>query len=399
MRYGCSTTTLTTSQTHRVRIALFTAAFTLLGCAPGTVPHRPGCVAGAPYIGPPFAPAFDRSAFPATRIDWTAALPAVVQARLADVWEGGIVGTGATVASVTVARIADGARVPGVWSARIGPREPQPFWWGSVGKMATASIIMQMEAEGALSLDDTVERWFPDYPGAETLTLEHLLTHTGGVHSFDRDAALRGRQDFVSPERLIAASARRGLDFCPGTNWLYSNTGYVMLSRIVERVDGAPLSKVVARRVAAPIGATTMLTLGPETDPGALVAPVGRLEGAVQTFATTGGAGPVAGGADDMVRLLEAFATGRLAGINARDGAVARLVPMFSSTASYGRGIMVIDVPGDGGTTRWIGHTGGSPDAKAVAVYDTRRRTYVGMLLNTDVDAERLALALLQALD
>lgn len=182
-------------------------------------------------------------------------------------------------------------------------------------------------------------------------------------------------------------------------NWLYSNTGYVMLALIAESVDQQSFAQIVEHRVASPLGLSTLRVLGPDIDPQSVVAPKGKPAGSIAAFATIAGAGPVAGETPDMVALLGAWLDGRLIGEEARDRTLSALYPMFDSSASYGRGIMVIDVPDQEVATRWIGHLGGSPDAKAVLVYDTYRRTYVALALNTDANGEALALSILAALD
>jgi D-alanyl-D-alanine carboxypeptidase len=113
----------------------------------------------------------------------------------------------------------------GLWSETIGLAATEPetalteisiFWWASVGKLLTASVILQQVAEAQLTLNQTIDIWLPDYPQAQVITVEHLLTHTGGVFSFQQDCALRERTDYTPSDELIAIAARHGADFCPG---------------------------------------------------------------------------------------------------------------------------------------------------------------------------------------
>lgn len=60
------------------------------------------------------------------------------------------------------------------------------FWWASAGKMFTSSVILQLVSEGKIALNQTIDPWFPNYPQAQFITVEHLLTHTGGVFSFQQ---------------------------------------------------------------------------------------------------------------------------------------------------------------------------------------------------------------------
>lgn len=383
-----------------------TSALLIAGCAwDGTsmqISKQPACKASSAYDGRALRPAVNIAALPVRPATAVQSFPASVQTALSSRWQEGLTASGATTGAITIMQLgAAGTDEPASsWSSfNGGDGDARSFWWASAGKIVTASVILQLEREGALAITDNIDRWFPDFPGAELITIEQLLTHTSGAFTFDNDAQIRLRQYYIPPAELIAASARQGLDFCPGTNWLYSNTGYVMLALIAESVDQQSFAQIVERRIASPLGLSTLHVLGPNTDPQSVVAPKGKPGGSIAAFATIAGAGPVVGDAPAMVALLSAWLDGRLIGEDARNRALTTLYPMFESSASYGRGIMVIDVPDQEGATRWIGHLGGSPDAKAVLVYDLVRRTYVALALNTDANGEALALSILAALD
>ena len=120
----------------------------------------------------------------------------------------------------------------------------------SVSKEFTAAAVLLLVEKGKLSLDDPVGKWFPDLGDASKVTVRQLLTHTSGLRDF-------WPQDFVTPEMLLPTSihgileewARRPLDFEPGTQWQYSNTGYVLAGAIVEKVAGGPLVELLQRQI------------------------------------------------------------------------------------------------------------------------------------------------------
>ena len=124
----------------------------------------------------------------------------------------------------------------------------------SVSKEFTAAAVLLLIEQGKLSLEDTAGKWFPDFGEASKVTVRQLLTHTSGLRDF-------WPQDFVPPEMLrptttagiINEWARRPLDFPPGTEWQYSNTGYVVAGAIVEKVAGEPLLEFLHQRVFAPL--------------------------------------------------------------------------------------------------------------------------------------------------
>ena len=115
------------------------------------------------------------------------------------------------------------------------------FRLGSITKQFTASAILQLEEKGKLSVQDPLSKYFPEY-GTEgkEVTIEHLLTHTSGIPSYtnapewDDEAQKR----HFEPMDLILEYATDTLEFDPGTEWNYNNTGYFMLGMIVEKVSG-----------------------------------------------------------------------------------------------------------------------------------------------------------------
>ena len=102
---------------------------------------------------------------------------------------------------------------------------------------------LQYVEEGRLSLNDRVIRWFQEYPNATAITIDHLLSHTSGIYSFQNDPGMQERLGYHSPEELIEIARAHGNGFCPGEYWSYSNTGYVMLGRIIEQLEGKALSR------------------------------------------------------------------------------------------------------------------------------------------------------------
>ncbi len=283
----------------------------------------------------------------------------------------------------------------GRWAERIGNGEA-PFWWASVAKLYTATIIWRLVERNELGLNDTIDQWLPDYPGASLISVNHLLTHTGGVFSFNADRKFREETAYATPDRLMKIAARHHFDFCPGTDWHYSNTGYVMLARIAEEITGASFADLIKKEIAEPLG---LSSTGLAT-PSAVVVPGFDSNGHTSAqIATTFGAGGILSDAVDMVTFLHAWLSGRLVSAASRDAAFAERYAMFGQMESYGRGVMVIPVPDPEFTTIWIGHTGGAPGAKAVLVFDTKRQVFVAVAINRQAAAEAIANNMLKALD
>ena len=125
----------------------------------------------------------------------------------------------------------------------------------SVTKEFTATAILLLAEEGKLSLDDPLRRWFPDLGAAGAATLRQVLTHTSGIRDY-------WPQDFVTPEMtrpttiagIVKEWASRPLDFEPGSEWQYSNTGFVLAAAVVERVSGESYFHFLQHHVFEPLG-------------------------------------------------------------------------------------------------------------------------------------------------
>ena len=381
---------------------LLAGCFLSFGLVTGAEARTTQCAANAEYVGPPFRRALDVPFPSKTPLTFDMSFEEPIIANFESRWTENLANTGATAAAITIVQLPpDGSTEPSrSWSKETGLKKgPRAFWWASSGKIVTAAVMLQLVNDDRISLETTIDNWFPDFPNADVITINQLLRHTSGAFTFDNDVKLRGRADYLTPQELIAASARQGSDFCPGSNWLYSNTGYVMLAQIAEQIEGIPFEEVVQRRIAGSLGLTSMRVLLVETDAATVVAPKGHPFGTIPAFATIAGAGPVVANTRDMAVLLHAWLNGDLIGTEARDRAISNMAPMFSSSASYGQGIMAINVPEQSLPTMWIGHLGGSPDAKAVLIYDVRRKAYASLALNTNANGEALAVQLLEALD
>lgn len=132
------------------------------------------------------------------------------------------------------------------------------FRTGSVSKQFTAAAVVLLAEEGALSLDDGIRRYFPELPGIyEPVTVRHLLHHTSGIRDYLELMAMRGIGDEATytEENVVGLLARQeALNFPTGSEFLYSNSGYLLLSRLVYRVTGRTLRAEADRLLFSPLG-------------------------------------------------------------------------------------------------------------------------------------------------
>ncbi len=128
---------------------------------------------------------------------------------------------------------------------------------GSVGKQFTAAAVMALVEDGKMSLDDPITKYLEESPDAwKDITIRHLLTHTSGIK--DLTNSLNLRKDYTDTE-IVALSAKAKVDFPPGDQWRYSNTGYALLGIIIKKASGKFYGDVLKERVFDPLGMTTAL--------------------------------------------------------------------------------------------------------------------------------------------
>jgi CubicO group peptidase (beta-lactamase class C family) len=131
------------------------------------------------------------------------------------------------------------------------------FEAGSVTKQFTAAAVMLLEQDGKLSLDDKVVKYIPELDAsAKDITIRQMLTHTSGLRDWGSIVNLagwrRGSRLFTMPHVLDVISKQRELNFPPGTQWSYSNSGYNLAAILVERVSGKSFPEFTRERLFAP---------------------------------------------------------------------------------------------------------------------------------------------------
>jgi CubicO group peptidase (beta-lactamase class C family) len=133
------------------------------------------------------------------------------------------------------------------------------FESGSVAKQFTASALVLLQQDGKLNIDDPVRKYLPELPDYGTpLTIRHMLNHTSGLRDWFSVRALSGEgagEHIITQQMIFDTVVRqKGLDFKPGAEYSYSNSGYQLAAMIVERVSKQKLPEFVAERILKPVG-------------------------------------------------------------------------------------------------------------------------------------------------
>jgi CubicO group peptidase (beta-lactamase class C family) len=133
------------------------------------------------------------------------------------------------------------------------------FQIGSVTKQFTAASILLLQDRGKLNIDDPVKKHLPDSPDSwDKIRIFHLLTHTAGLHNYNdtdvRDFFTPIRKLVCAPENVMELFSSKPLEFEPGEKIAYSNSGYVVLGRIIEKISGQSYAKFVQENIFEPLG-------------------------------------------------------------------------------------------------------------------------------------------------
>ena len=129
------------------------------------------------------------------------------------------------------------------------------FEIGSITKQYTAVCILMLEEQGKLKVTDAIEKYLPDYPRGNEITIHQLLTHIAGVVNYTAlpEWTKVWREDKTVDE-MIAFFKDKPLDFEPGAHWNYSNSGYILLGAIIEKISGMTYGDFVEQNIFNAIG-------------------------------------------------------------------------------------------------------------------------------------------------
>lgn len=253
-------------------------------------------------------------------------------------------------------------RMAGGLADEVAATRNQPntrFCIGSMGKMFTAVAVMQLVETGALRLDAVLREYLSDYPNAavaDRVTIRHLLTHTGGTGDifgpgFD---GLEGAS--AEPERLLGLYGQRDPEFEPGSRWGYSNYGFVLLGRVLERVRGQDFGALIDAQVFQP-SAMTATSLRATDRGGAAIAYTGARATGLKTLPHYIGL-PAGGGystVDDLQAFVAALRNSRLV---RNETLKAMSDPQVTAGAGHwGLGFAIRERNG----LRYFGHGGSAP--------------------------------------
>lgn len=309
------------------------------------------------YAGPPLRQQFGDWQFDQIRTAVSTRLQPVIRDGLEDrFFKDLAAATGIETATAAVAE-PSGAVWTQTWMRTAGA-PPARFGWGGLASTYAATAILQMVEAGDLALDATIDRWAPDLPNAQWITVEDLLAQTSGL-----------------PDADLAAAAALPPAFAPGAAWGPSRANHALLLQIIAATDQTTWTESLARRIA------------------------GRRELSETDF-VTGESGGVSASALDVVRFWRDLMGDRLHGPEITSRRFYRLYPMGQAGQHHGLGVMASDLAPTtaGPADTWLGYSAAGIGAGAMVAYSMATRATVAVALTGEGSPEALARGLLSQL-
>jgi len=270
------------------------------------------------------------------------------------------------------------------------------FRIASVTKTFTAAMVVELAETGALAVDDPLAKYLPDFPNASSITLRELLNHTSGISDVVNSPTPGFSRRDLKTADLIAEIGKRALDFAPGSQFRYSNAGFILLGAVIEKVTGKPWYTAVQHQLLQPLGIThTQFGVAPAIIPG-------RAEGystdeRTQTVTNAtyisssfpAAAGGLISTADDLRLWIHALANGQVvSAAGFQQMTTPPDLPGAHATESYGLGMYLWQVRG----ARFLGHSGDIDGFTSTAAYLPAQDISVVVLANDDnFDAQTMA--------
>lgn len=248
------------------------------------------------------------------------------------------------------------------------------FRVGSVTKTFTATVVLQLAGENRLNLDDPLEKWLPGviqgngYDGKQ-ITIRQILNHTSGIADYlkSKDVDMMNTKKTYTAEEIVKIGLSLPPDFAPGKGWSYSNTGYVLLGILIQKVTGNSYAEEIENRIIEPLElSNTFLPGNSSVIPGTkhargYIQPDGASELKDVTYynpSIASSAGDMISTADDLNKFFSSLLGGKLLKEQQLKQMLTTVPTGRAEINGYGLGIYETKLPN--GASIW-GHTGGIP--------------------------------------
>lgn len=258
----------------------------------------------------------------------------------------------------------------------------------SISKTMTAAVVLQLVDEDKISLEMTLDRWFPDFPLANQINIKQLLSHTSGIPNYTESTLVSERlKDVWTPVQMMDVAAKMPRKFQPGESWEYSNSNFVLLGLVIEKVTGSTLKEQLHKRIFEPLGMKKTFVWGQEDIPGGYVTgydldPDGKFQDVTAAMhpSVAWATGGLVSSAEDILTWAENLFEGNVLSPGMRQEMMTPVALNNGTLANYGLGLEISRTP-------WgvrYGHSGGPIKGYASSMtYLPAKKSMVVVLVNT----------------
>ncbi len=258
------------------------------------------------------------------------------------------------------------------------------FRIGSITKMFTAAMVLQLVDEGKLKLTDTLDKFLPQVPNARKITILQILSHRSGIPNVRREQNAQGNVNTIpmTKDEHLALIVKATPDFEPDTKSLYSNSGYFLLGIIIEKLTGKSYETALQEKIVTKIGLSDTYTAAGNIDVNKnesltyFIIPGGDWKQVPETHPSIlFGAGAIVSTPNDLAKFIQALFEGKIVSTKSLD---------LMKTMRDGEGLGMVTFAFAGKT--FYGHTGGAdnygawlaylPEEKLAVAYATNAKVY-----------------------
>ena len=287
--------------------------------------------------------------------------------------------------------VAIGIPGKGFWKSTIGESGTQvplsvntKFHALSLGKIFTAALVLKLAEEGFLNLDETIDKWFPQCPRANEITITHLLNHTSGIQTYEvlYEFRLYDNNNFTEDE-LIGMACKYDILYPPNTFFSYSNTAYVMLGIIIKEVSGKSLDQNFSDYFIKPLNLkSTSYCSKKELSMKDIRGYNGEKVSENTQWPLTYATGPFISTPTDIVLLYNYLLSGQFLNKKSMDMMLSKMnIWMREPNTYYGKGIYAFIGLSSG---NYLGHSGGHDTFRTCVFYNIENNVFVSVFSNTD---------------
>lgn len=264
---------------------------------------------------------------------------------------------------------------------------------GSISKTFTAVLALKAVEQNLISLEHTIDQWFPDVPNAEKITVKDLLNHRSGIFNFTNDPFyLKWNTEPKTEEEMIAIVSRGSSDFEPGSQMAYSNSNYVLLTFIIERSFGKSYAELLKIYITEPLGLNNTYfggKINPKKEESYSYSYVGDWKKEAETDTSIPlGAGGIVSNPIDLVQFSDALFAGKLLNEESMQ---------LMTSLEDGFGLGLIQMPFH--IYKGLGHTGGIDGATSIfSHFEDKNISYALTSNGTNYNNNDISIAVLSAI-